>query len=100
MGDRRYASHACIVCSPARVQTLRDSLHYSGRVMRKSCDLCGDSGTLRDGSPCPGCSMSWWKELGSAEEIVRPKRTVWIRANGQDIPRGPAIIVRTLRQYK
>ena len=69
--------------------------------MRESCDLCGDSGTLRDGNPCPKCSArSLWKELGTTAEVIRPKRTVWIRANGQVFPRGPAEVVRPLRNIK
>ena len=44
------------------------------------CDLCGDAGTLRDGNPCPRCSLSKWGERVE-EPVVRslPKRIVWVR---------------------
>ena len=52
--------------------------------MHEPCDLCGDAGTLRDGSLCPKCSMSRWQELGQTTVVTRPKRTVWVRASGED----------------
>ena len=52
--------------------------------MREACDLCGDAGTLRDGSLCPKCSVSRWQELGQATVVARPKRTVWVRVSGED----------------
>ena len=52
--------------------------------MHEVCDLCGDAGTLRDGSLCPRCSMSRWQELGHTAVVTRPKRTVWVRVSGED----------------
>ena len=47
--------------------------------MNQVCELCGNAGTLRDGEPCPLCSMSRWRQLGSEQEVVRPKRLAWVR---------------------
>jgi hypothetical protein len=43
------------------------------------CDLCGDAGTLRDGNPCPRCSVSKWVERGEPVVLFRRKRIVWVR---------------------
>jgi hypothetical protein len=60
--------------------------------MYEPCDLCSDSGALRDGSACPHCT-SRWKGL-DGKEVVRPKRMIWIRANAQDTRRWSAIAYR------
>lgn len=65
--------------------------------MHEVCELCNDCGALRDGSPCPRCSLSQWKDLHSHEAITRPKRTVWIRALDRDTPRGTAPPIRVIK---
>jgi hypothetical protein len=63
-----------------------------GVIMREACDLCADAGTLRDGSACPRCSLSVWRERDQTADITRPKRTVWIRAaSGHVIQRDPVV---------
>ena len=42
------------------------------------CDLCADAGTLRDGNPCPRCSLSQWVERGNPIVSTRVKRIVWL----------------------
>jgi hypothetical protein len=44
------------------------------------CDLCADAGTLRDGHPCPRCSLPPTIDRGGATVVLtETKRIVWLR---------------------
>ena len=66
--------------------------------MYELCDLCGNSGALRDGGPCPRCSMSQWTNH-DGQETVRLKRTTWIRFSERHIqPREKTMFVRLVEE--
>ena len=56
--------------------------------MNEICPICDNAGTVRDGNPCPRCSVSRWAECGAVEEVARPKRTVWVQSARTPVPNG------------
>jgi hypothetical protein len=79
------------------VLTARFAIRYRRRM---ECELCGDSGTLRDETPCPRCAVSRWQPIGTADEITRPKRTVWITTRGRDLAPLGGLVERDFRENR